>query len=178
MLFAVEKLRMLRRTEVCMRRTGIMRIGGIVALVFGARLAAAADSAPLAGGANVFAEALELGQDIRSQREAIERKVSDPAVTSPEIAAARRKVDALTLSWSGGGTDAEKADTLKRLREAQQALRDLVRTHPNVAQAVQALEADQAKLRILQEKIAAIRAANKRKLEQAVPAADPAVKAE
>jgi hypothetical protein len=67
---------------------------------------------------------------------------------------------------------------LKRLREAQQALRDLVRTHPNVAQAVQALEADQAKLRILQEKIAAIRAANKRKLEQAVPAADPAVKAE
>ena len=161
-----------------MRRTGIMRISGIVALVFGVRLAAAADPDPSAGGANVFAEALELGQDIRSQREAIERKVSDPAVTSPEIAATRRKVDALTLRWSGVGTDAEKTDTLKRLRDAQQALRDLVRAHPKVAQAVKALEADQARLRILQEKIAAIRATDQRKSEQAVPAADPAVKAE
>jgi hypothetical protein len=154
-----------------------MRISGIAALVLGVRLAPAADPAPPDGGSNVFAEALELGQDIRSRREAIERKVSDPAITSPEIAAARGTVDALTRNWSGGGTDAEKADIVKRLREAQQALRDLVLAHPDVAPAVKALEADVAKLRILQEKIAAIREADKRKREQAVPEAGPATPA-
>jgi len=155
-----------------------MRISGIVVLAFGVRLAVAGEAEPSAGESNVFVEALELGQDIRSQREAIERMVSDPAVTSPEIAAARLTVDALTLRWSGEKTDSEKANTLKRLREAQQALRDRVVSHPDVARAVKALDADQVKLRVLQEKIAMIRAAAKRTREQAVPSADPAVKAE
>jgi hypothetical protein len=155
-----------------------MRIRGIVALALGVRLAAAGDPAPSAGEANVFVEALELGQDIRSQREAIERKVSDPAVASPEIAAARLTVDALTLRWSGEGTDSEKTDTLKRLREARHALRDLVVSHPDVARAVKALEADQARLRVLQEKIAVIREAAERAREQAASDANPAVKGE
>jgi hypothetical protein len=159
-----------------MRRTWIIRISGIVALVLGGRLAAADDPAPSADGSNVFAEALELGQDIRSRQEVIERKVSDPAFTSPEIAAARGKVDALTLIWSGEGTDLEKADILKRLREARQALRNLVLAHPDVAQAVKALEADQAKLRILQGKIAAIRESERRKRAVTVP--EPPVKTE
>jgi hypothetical protein len=167
-----------------MKWTGIIRISGIVALALGVRLAPAADPAPpadglnVADGSNVFVEALELGQDIRSRREAIERKVSDPAVTSPEIAAARGKVDALTRSWSGGGTDAEQADALKRLREAQQTLRDLVLAHPDVTPIIKALEADQAKLRILQEKIAAIREADKRRREQAEPEANTTAKTE
>jgi len=149
-----------------MMRSGIMQLGWLLVFASVGWLAEAGDRDSAAGAPNVFTEALELGQDIRSRRDAIERKVSDPAITSPEIAVARAQVEALTLRWSGKGSDAEKAETLQELEAARLALRGLVLVHPEVVDAVKALAADQEKLRDLAAQIAEIREAEKRKREQ------------
>ncbi len=153
----------------------------LVAVCLSGSVHAASDgdraAAPPAAG-NVFAESLELGQELRSKREALERTITDPAITSPEIEAARQKVDGLTLRWSGKGTDEEKAETLKELSVAREALRELVFAHPDVKRVVADFEAHQVRLRELNQQILAIREAEKQKQAKTGEGVAEAVKSE
>ena len=123
-------------------------------------VAVAADTEPKPT-LNVFAQALILGQEVRSKIEALEQSLFNPAVTSPAIEAARKKVNALTLRWSGKVSEEAKADILAELADARQALRDLVFAHPEVKQALAAVEADKEKLLELNQRILAIQAQQK-----------------
>jgi len=120
-----------------------------------------AASAPPSGA--VFAEALRLGMELQAQREALERKALDPAVTSPEIAAARKALHEITSRWDGKGDDEERAAFMKEREAAQQAVRALVFAHPDVLPAVKAFEAAQARLADVHRQVEAIREREKGK---------------
>ncbi len=153
----------------------------LLAVCLSGMVQAASDGDRAAGSAaagNVFAEALEVGQELRAKREALERTITDPDITSPEIEAARQKVDGLTLRWSGKGTDEEKSEALKELSVAREALRELVFAHPDVKRVVADFEVHQARLRALNQQIMAIREAEKLKRVKADEGAAEAVKPE
>ena len=158
-------------------RTFYVVLCGLTVVAAASRVAAVTGETEQASTPNVFAQALVLGQEVRSQTEMLEHALFKKTITSPAIEVARKKVSALTLRWSGNVSEEDKADILKELADARKTLRDLVFAHPKVKRAFSVLEADKAKLLELNQRILTIRAQQKQRQAQAVtPAPGDAAK--
>ncbi len=115
---------------------------------------------------NLFAQALILGQEVRSRMERLEHFLFDPAVTSDEIEALRKRSNALDLILGGELTEGDRERLQKEQASVRRNLRAAVFAHPVVRQATADLEADKARLVELNQRILAIRKERKQQRDQ------------
>ncbi len=147
------------------------RVCRIETLVLAAAVAAACAAAQGAEAGppqttNLFAQALILGQEVRSRMERLEHFVFDPAVTSDEIEALRKRSNALDLILGGELTEGDRERLQKEQASVRRDLRTAVFAHPVVRQATADLEADKARLVDMNQRILAIRQERKRQRDQ------------
>ena len=156
-------------------RCSMARAGRVEILVLAAAVAAVCVAAPDAGAdaeaappqtTNLFAQALILGQEIRSRTERLEHFLFAPAVTSDEIEALRKRSNALDLILSGELTGGDRERLRKEQASVRRNLRAAVFAHPVVRQAAADLEADKARLVELNRQIRAIRQERKQRRDQ------------